>query len=95
MITDVLTQLPTLGVSGLLFVMWWFERQERTRGAAALQDALQYTAHVAEINKQLLEVVRANTEALTALRAELRAHRAVEADWLTRLTNQLEELGGE
>lgn len=94
MIVDVLSQLPTLGVSGLLFVMWWFERQERTRGASGLSDALQYAAQVAEVNKQLLDVIRTNTEALTALREELRAHRATEAEWITRLATQLDEFSG-
>jgi hypothetical protein len=92
---DVLTQLPSLGISGLLFVMWWVERQERTRSTAGLQDALQYAGQVSEVNKNLLDVIRANTEALTALREELRSHRATEAEWLTRLTHQLEELGGQ
>jgi hypothetical protein len=92
---DMLSQLPSLGISGLLFVMWWIERQERTRSMAGLQDALQYAGHVAEVNKNLLDVIRANTEALTALREELRSHRATEAEWLTRLTHQLEELGGQ
>ena len=92
---DVLSQLPSLGISGLLFVMWWVERQERTRSTAGLQDALQYAVQVAEVNKNLLDVIRANTEALTALREELRSHRATEAEWLTRLTHQLEELGGQ
>jgi hypothetical protein len=92
---EVLTQLPSLGISGLLFVMWWVERQERTRSTAGLQDALQYAVQVAEVNKNLVDVIRANTEALTALREELRSHRATEAEWLTRLAHQLEELGGQ
>ena len=92
---EMLSQLPSLGISGLLFVMWWVERQERTRSTAGLQDALQYAGQVAGVNKNLLDVIRANTEALTALREELRSHRATEAEWLTRLTHQLEELGGQ
>lgn len=93
MFPELLTQLPSLGISGLLFVMWWVERQERTRGTAGLREALQYAGQVADVNHNLLDVVRANTEALTALREELRSHRATEAEWLTRLTHQLEDLG--
>ena len=89
---EMLGQLPSLGISGLLFVMWWMERQERARSTAGLQDALHYAGQVAEVNKNLLDVIRANTEALTALREELRSHRATESEWLTRLTHQLEEL---
>jgi hypothetical protein len=90
---ELLAQLPSLGICGLLFVMWWIERQERARGAAGLRDALQYAGQVAEVNKNLLDVIRANTEALTALREELRSHRMTEAEWVTRLTRQLEDLG--
>ncbi len=94
MFPDALSQLPSLGVAGLLFVMWWVERQERTRGTAALRDALQYVGQVTDVNRSLLDVIQANTEALTALREELRSHRASEAEWLARLTQQLEDLGG-
>jgi hypothetical protein len=93
MLDELLSQLPSLGISGLLFVMWWIERNERTGGTAALRDALQHVGQVANVNANLLDVVQANTEALTALREELRSHRAGEAEWLTRLTQQLEDLG--
>ena len=89
MSAEVLNQLPSFGISGLLFVMWWIERQERTKAAAGLREALQYASQIAELNKSLLEVIRINTEALTALREELRAHRATETEWLTRLTQEL------
>lgn len=90
---EILTDVASLGVAGLLFVMWWFERQERTRNLAPLRDAAQYAAQLADANRSLLDVVRANTEALTALREELRSHRATEAEWLARLTHQLEDIG--
>ncbi len=89
---DLLTQLPSLGVAGLLFVMWWIERQERTRSGAGLHEALQHAGRIAEVNQNLLEVIRANTEALTALREELRSHRATEAEWLSRVAQRLDEL---
>jgi len=92
MLPEVLSQLPTLGISGLLFVMWWVERQEQARAAAGLRAALQHAGQVAEVNKNLLDVIRSNTEALTALREELHSHRASEAEWLGRLARQLEEL---
>lgn len=91
--TELLSQLPSLGICGLLFVMWWVERQERARGAAGVREALQYAGQVAEVNKNLLDVIRANTEALTALREELRSHRMTEAEWLARLSRELEDLG--
>jgi hypothetical protein len=92
MMPEFLSQLPSLGVSGLLFVMWWFERQERTRGSNGLRDALQYAGQIADVNRNLLDVIQANTEAVTALREELRSHRSSETEWLSRLTQRLEEL---
>lgn len=88
----LLTQLSSLGVAGLLFVMWWLERQERTATADGLAQRSAEASVVVELSEQLLEVVRANTEAITALRAELRAHRASEADWIHRLTQQVQRL---
>jgi hypothetical protein len=93
MLNELLTQLPSLGIAGVLFVMWWIERNERTAGTGALRDALQQIGQVADVNANLLGVVQANTEALTALREELRSHRAGEVEWLTRLNRQLDELG--
>ena len=93
MVDEVLKQALSLGISGLLFVMWWFERQERVKNNAGIAEALQYSQQVADLNERLLEVVRANTEALTALREEVRTHR-IEADWVTRVSRQLEALTG-
>ncbi len=92
---DLLSQLSSFGLAGLLFVMWWAERQERTRHTAGLQDALQYARQIADVNRSVLDVIRANTEAVTALREELRAHRATEAEWLMRLAQQLDDLSDE
>jgi hypothetical protein len=92
MLDEIARHAVSLGISGLLFVMWWFERQERTRNMAGMQQALQYTHQVSEVNDQLLDVIRANTEALAALREELRTHRRLETDWLNRVSRQLEKL---
>jgi hypothetical protein len=92
MLDEIAKQAVSLGIAGLLFVMWWFERQERTRNAANVQQALQYTNQVSDVNEQLLDVIRANTDALAALREELRTHRMLEADWLNRVSRQLEKL---
>ena len=89
---DVLAHLPSLGVAGLLFVMWWIERQERTKAANGLKDALAHASQMAEMNDRLIDVIRANTEALTALREEFRAYRAAESEWLSRLSRQLDTL---
>jgi len=93
MLDEIAKQAVSLGIAGLLFVMWWFERQERTRNAAGVQQALQYTDQVSDVNEQLLDVIRANTDALAALREELRTHRMLETEWLNRVSQQLEKLG--
>jgi len=90
--TEVLPHLPSLGISGLLFVMWWSERRERTQAAEDVRQALREAARLANGNGQLLDVLRSNTEALTALREELRTHRMSEQEWVTRLSQQLDRL---
>lgn len=92
MLDEIASQAVSLGISGLLFVMWWFERQERTRNVAGVHQALQYMHQMSEVNEQLLDVIRANTDALAALREELRTHRRLETDWLNRVSRQLEKL---
>ncbi len=92
MLSELWQQLPTLGVSGLLFVMWWYERAERVRGAGVAQEATSQAGRVREINDHLLDVIRSNTEASIALREELRVHRETETEWMGRLSRQLENL---
>lgn len=92
MLDEIAKQAVSLGIAGLLFVMWWFERQERTRSTAGVQQALQYTNQISDVNEQLLDVIRTNTDALAALREELRTHRMLETDWLNRVSRQLEKL---
>ena len=93
MLNAIATQALSLGISGLLFVMWWYERQERTRNATDVREALQYMDQISDVNGHLLDVIRANTEALAALREELRSFRVAEAEWRKHLVQQLEKLG--
>ena len=87
--SELLQQLPSLGIAGVLFVMWWLERQERAKAETGLRDAAAQTARVVAVSEQLLAVVKSNTEALTALRIELHAQRNQTADWMERLTRAL------
>lgn len=88
----LLNQLPSLGIAGLLFVMWWYERQERVRAGGVTQASQCRAAQLLNINEGLLSVIRGNTEALTALREELQAHRANEREWFGRLAQEVERL---
>ena len=90
----IVQQLPSLGISGLLFVMWWHERQERVRGAGASRDVAEVARLTSDVNRSLMDAVRANTEALAALREELRSHRVAETEMLSRLSRQIERLAG-
>jgi len=92
MLDGIVDQLPSMGAAGLLFVMWWHERQERARVGQLAERRERETARVLSVNDHLLDVIRANTEALTALREELRSQRAIEAEWIARLSRQLEQL---
>lgn len=88
----LLEQLPSFGVAGLLFVMWWYERAERLRTSQQQRDSDNAHCRANQINTHLLEVIQQNTEALVALREALHTHRLQEADWVARLTQQLERL---
>lgn len=92
MIDAIATQAASLGISGLLFVMWWYERQERVRNAVKAREARSYADQVADVNDRLLDVIRANTDALAALREELRSSRISETEWRNRLMQRLEQL---
>ncbi|MBK8913586.1 MAG: hypothetical protein IPM64_03125 [Phycisphaerales bacterium] len=85
---ELWSQLPSLGVAGLLFVMWWHERQERQRSAEEQRDAHGRTLRLAELNDRLLDVVQANTQALVGLREELRSLRCEQGEWLARLAQR-------
>lgn len=87
---ELIAQLPSLGISGLLFVMWWMERADRVKAAESLRDSAQTAAQMVAITDRLLEVIRSNTTALTELRDELRSHRAAEIEWRSKLARQLE-----
>ena len=91
-VQDVVTHALSLGISGLMFVMWWQERRERLQASAAESEASGERSQLSEMNGQLLGVVRANTEALTALREELRAHRQAEATWMGAVYDKLNEI---
>ncbi len=91
----VLAQAASLGVAGLLFVMWWQERQDRLRGEARLARLLEQAGRIGAAHEQVLEVVRANTEALTALREELRSGRALEQMWREQVLARLEGMSVE
>lgn len=90
MFDEIMRNLPSFGISGLLFVMWWFERQERSRTAVEMRDALRCAAQGVELSDRMIQVISANTEAVTALREELRNHRVIETEWFKRLSRQLE-----
>ncbi|MGE0481814.1 MAG: hypothetical protein AB7Q17_15220 [Phycisphaerae bacterium] len=92
MLDQLIESLPSLGVAGLLFVMWWIERQERVRMQNGLADSLEAARQISGLNEQLLDVVRANTEALGALREELHTHRVAENEWIGRLTHGLDAM---
>jgi hypothetical protein len=90
--TGLIEQLPSLGIAGLLFVMWWYERAERLRSVQVHHDACGACDRSSQMNTHLLDVIQQNTEALVSLREALHTHRLQEADWVARLTQQLERL---
>jgi hypothetical protein len=92
MLDEVARYALSFGISGLLFVMWWYERKERAQHAVELVQSQENGRRVAELNGRLLDVIQANTEALVALREELRWQRQSEPEWAERLVQRIEEL---
>ncbi len=92
MVDGVVEQLPSLGIAGLLFVMWWQERVERLRTLKRADATDCCLRDANEAGGQLLTVVRGNTDALVTLREELRATSAAEREWFERLLRQMERL---
>lgn len=92
MIDEVLKQAISLGIAGLLFVMWWHERKERQQTNAGLAETIRDRASMTDITTNLINVIRSNTDMLAALREELRAHRQAEAQWIGMVIERLERL---
>lgn len=88
----MIPQALSLGISGLLFVMWWHERQDRLATVSALRDARGESTRTGDVNAELLDVLRANTTALTSLREELKSQRAISTELLGRISRHLERL---
>lgn len=84
--------LPSLGIAGLLFVMWWLERQDRAVAAGALEAAGGDTRRLADDNAALRDVLRANTVAVTELRAELMQTRREAGEALRLILERLDAL---
>lgn len=87
---ELIGHLPSLGIAGLLFVMWWYERLERVRGRDTLGEATRSAAQLADMNDRLLDVLRDNTAALTGLREEFRSQRMTQTELLARICQRLE-----
>lgn len=92
MTQSILQSAMSLGIAGLLFVMWWQERQERMSATDASGKGATLAQCMAETNRQLVEVIAGNTQALAALREELRSHREAIGQWLERVSRQLEDI---
>jgi hypothetical protein len=88
----LVSDVASLGMTGLLFVMWWHERLERQRAALLQRDAQSVAEVVSAANARLLDVLQANTAALTSLRDELHSQRQAAGEWLTQVTRQLDEI---
>lgn len=87
---SVIQQAASLGIAGLLFVMWWFERGERLQAAHAAQQSLESARRTGELNDRLIDVIQGNTAALVGLRDELRSQREEAPGWVLRLSQQIE-----
>lgn len=66
-LTDLLPRLIDMGVSGLFFVMWFYERKDRLVAVAALSDMRPRMKTIEELFSKVLGVVESNTRAMNNL----------------------------
>lgn len=92
---ELIQQALSLGVSGLLFVMWWHERRERAEAQATERSATSHAAQMTETTTRVLSVIQANTESMTALREELRSQWRLDLEYRERIARQLERISDE
>ncbi len=64
MLDGIAQHPPSLGISGLLFVRWWYERQERGRFELVQGEIVQMAPERARHNLTKLEVARALQDAV-------------------------------
>ena len=65
---SVIAAAMQLGVGGIFGVMWWTERRDRVAAEAERKEQETRLTSVEADRMVLLDVVRENTEAVTALR---------------------------
>lgn len=71
-LSEVISQVPSLGAAGVMGAMWLWERSNARHRERQLDEAhSRIMSNRVELG-QLIEVVRANTEALTRLAERLK-----------------------
>ena len=68
---SIIAAAMQLGVGGLFGAMWWMERRDRLTGEDERQRKETRLTSVEADRAALMDVVRDNTEAVTALREEV------------------------
>lgn len=66
-VADLIPKILELGVSGLFFVMWFYERKDRLAALVALADIRPRMKTVEDLFGRVLNVVEANTKAMNSL----------------------------
>ena len=72
------------GIVGLMFVMWWNERKDRLRAEGLVGNGHTIAKNVIEQNAVLIELVKSNTAAMTALKEEIKHIKHIVEDCDTR-----------
>ncbi len=67
----MLTAAMQLGVGGLFAVMWWTERKDRVKAETDRDSAEEREERARERELALIDVVKANTRAITRLETKL------------------------
>ncbi len=68
---SLLAAAMQLGVGGLFAVLFFWERKDRIRAESEAEKSRTKTISIDALNRELLEVVKANTAAMASLRVSL------------------------
>ena len=68
---SLLAAAAQLGVGGLFAVLFFWERKDRIRAESEAEKSRTKTISIDALNRELLEVVKANTAAMVSLREEI------------------------
>lgn len=73
-LTPLVKPILELGVTGLLFIMWWFERQDRINTVKSLDRVTSISSSFENMSKEMIQCIKDNTTATVKLLERMEQH---------------------